>query len=226
MRSLLRNVAWRVAPSVMADRDVRYRYRLHERLGLLALTAQFAEVHGERVLHGPFEGLVYPADLLGGVPRLLGAYEREIQPWIEQFLHARPARFVNIDAADGYYAVGFAVRGIPTIAFELSKHERARCRRLAAVNGTSVELHGRATSRKLRRLPLDGAFVLSDCEGCEGDIFDAPAVRALRGAYVLVELHETMRPGVTQQLQDRFSGSHECRVQSPSAPASGRLSRA
>jgi len=50
-------------------------------------------------------------------------------------LAQRPSRFIDLGAADGYYAVAIARLGIAVDAFELSPSARRDLSRLAAVNG-------------------------------------------------------------------------------------------
>ncbi|MCS7063959.1 MAG: hypothetical protein NZM04_07975, partial [Methylacidiphilales bacterium] len=68
---------------------------------------------GNRVRHGPFAGMVYENDTFccsAIAPKLLGSYEREIQPWIESLLLDRWEGVVDVGCAEGYYAVGFACK--------------------------------------------------------------------------------------------------------------------
>jgi len=193
----------------MADRSVRFASRLREELGITDRAERFIAAHGDHVRGGPFVGLRYWAVGDAPIPKLLGCYEAEILPWIERAIASAPRRFVDIGAADGYYAVGFAKRGIPVDAFEMSPLARRRCRELAQRNGVAIALHGRATASRLRALDLEGAFVLSDCEGAEADLFTPRVVSGLATATVVVELHERARPGVTELLRGRFAPSHD-----------------
>lgn len=45
-----------------------------------------------------------------------------------------------------------------------------------------MTLHGAATGRLLRSLPLEAALLLDDCEGAEASILDTAAVTALSSA--------------------------------------------
>jgi hypothetical protein len=168
-----------------------------------------------RVQAGPFTGLTYPPLSHGSVllPKILGTYERELHGPIEEICAAGADRIIDIGAAEGYYAVGFARRlGIPVVAFEM--HPRGRCftDHLARKNGVRprIDLRGTCDVRGLADA-LHGAqrpVVLSDCEGAEMDLLDPAAVPGLGQAVMLVELHEAARPGVTAALHSRFSGSH------------------
>jgi hypothetical protein len=157
----------------------------------------------------------YEANRVAATQKLIGAYERELHPWFERALAQRPTRFVDIGAADGYYAIGIARRGIPVVAFEMSRIARRQLRELAKLNGVTIDLHGMATARRVRSGPLHRALVLSDCEGAEVDIFDAQTVAALRTATVVIEVHESLIPGAEALLRRRFCATHSCEKTAP-----------
>jgi hypothetical protein len=215
IRRSVRPWAWRLAPAIMADRALRHQLRLHAASGRLDAAKRFVEVHGPVVRRGPFRGMRYEVDRVVATQKLLGAYERELHDWIEWALDQRPFRFVDIGAADGYYAIGVARRGIRVEAFEVSRLARRQLGELAKRNGVTVHVHGTATAPRVRRLPLDRALVLSDCEGAEVDIFETETVAALRTATVLIEVHESLRPGAEATLRRRFSETHSCRKTAP-----------
>jgi hypothetical protein len=113
VRPYVRPWAWRLAPSLMATAGSGHQLRLHASSGQLHSAKRFVEVHGPRVRHGPFRGMRYEANRVAATQKLIGAYERELHPWLERVLAQRPTRFVDIGAADGYYAIGIARRDIP-----------------------------------------------------------------------------------------------------------------
>ena len=66
----------------------------------------------KQVSQGPFQGmrylaLAYCSEVL---PKLVGTYECELIPGIEAICQAGCDRIVDIGAAEGYYAVGMALR--------------------------------------------------------------------------------------------------------------------
>ena len=171
----------------------------------------FVERHGSVVLHGPFAGMRYARRTLDHVhhltSRLLGSYESELAGVVAAQVERRPPLFVDIGAADGYYAVGMAVAcaGIVVHAYEIDPVARRVLRANARANEVEVTVHGPANSRRLAAHDLDRAFVLSDCEGAEVDILDGEALPALARATLLVELHgDTGAP-----LRERFATTHD-----------------
>jgi precorrin-6B methylase 2 len=167
------------------------------------------------VVHsGPFAGLRYPGidAAYRIIPKLLGSYEAELHGVVAEGLR-RASRVINVGAAEGYYAVGAAcVRpDLQVIAFETSEELRRGCQRMAALNGVSdrVRILGAADRQVLREQPLEGAFVVVDCEGCEAELLADDMVADLAAADLLVETHDFARAGITAQLGRRFEVSHE-----------------
>src|SRR5215218_7302739 len=76
------------------------------------LNEGYADEHGVVVRSGPFAGTAYSRDLLvdsgDAVAKLVGTYEMELHPVVEAWISEPPRRLVNVGAAEGFYAVGFA----------------------------------------------------------------------------------------------------------------------
>ncbi|MCK6486683.1 MAG: hypothetical protein HUU22_15110 [Phycisphaerae bacterium] len=147
-------------------------------------------------------------------PKLLGTYECEIAPAIEEALTRKPRLFVNIGGGEGYYAVGLALRspGVETVCFESSRRGRSMIRRLADHNDVvdRLRVFGTCNREALAATLSHGSrvFVLCDVEGAEWELLDPVAIPSLREADVLVELHEFRRPGVGEELIARFRATH------------------
>ena len=64
---------------------------------------------GTNIINGPFKGMKYISESVGSchMPKILGIYENEIYPILLNFL-SNSDLFVDIGAAEGYYAVGCA----------------------------------------------------------------------------------------------------------------------
>jgi predicted O-methyltransferase YrrM len=172
---------------------------------------------GYTVRGGPFRGLVYPdwamthVDLFS--PKLLGIYEQETHVALEALIAERPRRVVNIGAAEGYYAVGLALRlpDAEVYAFERQDALLAQLRAIAEHNGVAdrVRLVGDCDATQLRALAQPGTLIVSDCEGCERELLDPAWSPELASCALLVETHDLLVPGVTDLLCARFAASHE-----------------
>jgi hypothetical protein len=134
-----------------------------------------------------------------------GDYESAFAAVVAEELEKRPPVFVDVGAADGYYAVGAARMGVPTIAYESSPLERKALQKLAEANGVTVDVRGHC--RRLPDVPT-GSLLLLDVEGAEWKLLDGNAPTRLVGSTVLVELHEQFAPGITDELARRFASTH------------------
>jgi hypothetical protein len=172
------------------------------------MTRAYVERHGLTVRRGPFQGLTYPADLVGRVdalvPKLIGSYEAELHPALER-LQTRSV--VNIGSADGYYAVGLTRRGSSVRAFDSDRTARKVSTRLAEANGVALTTGGTVTPTTLGHLA--GELIVCDCEGCEATVLNPDS---LRDCSLIVELHDFVKPGVGDEVIQRFSATHEIEI--------------
>ena len=177
--------------------------------------AEFAGHAGTLVRRGPFTGMHFFERIPGStslVPVLLGIYEQELQPAIEQEIARGPGLVVDIGSAEGYYAVGLARRlpGSRVVAFDTDAAARYMCRRLARLNGVSsrVEVCGECDTGYLSTLVPD-TLVVSDCEGAEQDLLDPDRAPALKGVTMIVEVHDSVGSDISDALKARFASSHD-----------------
>jgi precorrin-6B methylase 2 len=171
-------------------------------------------IEGMQVLHGPFKGLKYPG--LKSVcstiyPKLLGSYESELGPLIESLCQKNYSAIVDIGCAEGYYAIGFALR-IPSArvyAFDTDDEALALCKKMADLNQTSIKLGGFCDSKTLEKLDLGSkALIISDCEGYEAYLFSKELVRKLSQHDFLIESHDCINIQTTQILREAFADTH------------------
>lgn len=185
------------------------------------LTRLVRQRTADRVSRGPFASMRYHGGAIGSayLPKLLGSYERELAPAIENECSGRPMLIVDIGAAEGYYAVGLARRNprARIVAFEQDPHGRVALEQMSRLNAVHerVEILGRCGPAELQRALQTGAqgsdavpFVLCDAEGDEQRLLDPVAVPGLKRARVLVETHEFICPGISELLRARFAPTH------------------
>ena len=203
--SMLRAFARRVFPR-----------RLHP---YAVATRRLMLVSGGRVMQGPFRGLKIVVDpVTVDWPKVLGTYERELHPVLEAVVADAPSAVVNIGAAEGYYAVGLAVRCplARSIAFETRPGMRTHVEAVALQNGAAdrVEVKGWCGPTELAQALADHprALVVVDIEGGEVELLDPAVIPGLAGCRLLVEEHDAIRPGCSRTLIDRFTPTHVVRV--------------
>ena len=186
-----------------------------EKWKLSVLCDMLLEQTGGMVFSGPFSTMkVVEGSTLGSDPRMiLGSYEAEIHSVINDVIVEAPAQIIDIGAAHGYYAVGFALKIANTrvTAFEAVEDEHwNELAALAELNGVAdrIEQHGACTPAALTAVCKEGAFILSDCEGQELDLCDPTNIPVLKSCMILIELHEFHRPRLVATLVNRFRQSH------------------
>ena len=165
-----------------------------------------------RVQAGPFKGMIFHSPTL---PMLMGTYEMETYPAIERLHNCQVKRVINIGAAAGFYAIGFArlfpdatVDAFETeAAFAEMMHQNAirNCVRERIVSS------GICTVLDVARLTdLPGLSLIAiDVEGAEVELLDPVKAPGLKDSLVFVELHDIHLPGCTDTIRERFSETHE-----------------
>jgi hypothetical protein len=162
------------------------------------------------------------------LPKLLGIYERELGKVIEEVCALSPSLIIDLGAAEGYYAVGLALRNrsARVIAFEREPCGREALLRMIRLNqvASSILIRGNCGPAELQasltaqqNRPPRVPFILCDVEGDEKTLLDPAAIPALRTARVLVKTHEFVHSGITDQLRVRFAPTHtiDCIWQTP-----------
>jgi len=170
------------------------------------------------VAAGPFKGMRYPRfEAVGSsiIGKVLGTYEVEINAWVQKLIATPYEVIVDIGCAEGYYAVGLAMKipGCTVYAFDTDERARALCSEMAKLNGVADRVHvrGLCTPEELATLVAGKrALVISDCEAGELQVFTPGLIPSLAACDVLIEAHDFIVPGITETMQHRFSSSHTC----------------
>lgn len=172
-----------------------------------------------QILAGPFKGMNYGSTkaLCSALyPKLLGTYEHELAGVFEAALVRNHPLVVDVGAADGYYAVGFAFRQPSTrvIAYDQDPRARAELAKLAELNGVSsrIEIRGRCEPAELAQLKEPAGLMIVDCEGFEDIALSPENIAALAGWEFIIETHDGFAPGVTKRLIERFKATHRVEV--------------
>lgn len=169
-----------------------------------------------RVQAGPFAGLRYArfesacSTLL---PKLLGTYEQELAPALNQVLAQRYDQIIDVGCAEGYYAVGLALRfpGVPVLACDINPVALELCRLNAEANQVSSQLVLRAAitpDELARECQNRRCLIVCDCEGWERDLFSAIDPAVLDRCDLLIETHDFIEPGVHDLLREHFTATH------------------
>lgn len=164
---------------------------------------------------GPFAGMKWIAQPVGSalLPKLLGSYESELHPALEEAFTQNYDTVVDIGCGEGYYAVGMARRFPQSIvyAFDTFPHARRICAEVVKLNGVEGRVHigESCDAAVLRSLPLgERALIISDCEGYEKLLFNREMAAPLAGHDLIVEVHDFIDIETSSKLREAFQQTH------------------
>lgn len=182
---------------------------------LRRVTTMLEREHGLLVQSGPFAGMGYISEAVCSslVPKLLGSYEAELHGVLEQILLRDYQTVIDVGCAEGYYAVGLALK-LPRAevhAFDIDARARALCTKLAQANkvGERVSVEGECNHERLNGLIRGRTLIICDCEGCELNLLDPNLAPEIKKCDLVVELHDMFDPNITPTMLSRFASTHE-----------------
>jgi hypothetical protein len=198
------------------------RMRADERMLRLATSASDGlwKAVGGKVATGPFRGMHYIRESVGSAwaPKVLGTYEKELWPIFEAIVAERYDSFVDIGAAEGFYAVGLAMcmPRLRVIAFEAQTDTHRWLGSLSVANGVEerIKIFGACSSESLATACRKSGktLVLCDAEGAEYALLQPSNFPDSASTSFLVELHHWVYPDIENVLRDRFSQTHTVEI--------------
>jgi len=164
-----------------------------------------------KIQGGPFTGVLWSSQRgawgeFDEASILLGFYESELHPVIEEIIEQAPELLINVGCADGYYAIGFASRLPETrvLAVDIDETALVLTEENARINGVRVEVQ-----TALPAMSLADAVLVVDVEGAEREILLDNPNYDFSEAKILVELHPWIDPEVREDLLSKYSLSHD-----------------
>src|SRR5258705_5430635 len=182
---------------------------------LRTVTRALQRKYGQVIQSGPFQGMKYVSEAVcsSRAPKLLGSYEAELHEALNQIIKTEYQTVIDVGCAEGYYAIGLALRLPRTSVFAFDIDERARtlCTLLAMENNVAdrISVQGECDHEKLHELIQGRTLIVCDCEGCELGLLDPVLVPNLRRSDLLVELHDMVDARISETIVSRFTGTHE-----------------
>jgi hypothetical protein len=184
-----------------------------------ALTERFISKYGNFVQSGPFQGMELPTQFCWSdgdrLPKLIGSYEAELHPGLIEVTQREYAVALNIGCAEGYYAVGVArlmQSKVPVIAFDISETAQAICAKAGEINRVTdrLKVAGLCSHETLNQTLHRGrrSLVIIDCEGAELELLRPDLIPGLLTSDLLIECHDWVSRGLTDELRERFSPTH------------------
>lgn len=169
------------------------------------VSKDISSILGGKVAYGPLKGFQFAPDSRWSLPdraaMLLGLYEKEVLDFIYQkSASANRTTFIDIGAADGYYAVGCVSQGlfVKSYCFEIDGKGRSIIRKTAILNGVQdkVIIFRAADEVALSSIPnvvLGCSIVLIDIEGAELEFLNEHVIDLLSRSIVIIEIHDFFR---------------------------------
>ena len=166
----------------------------------LVIAERLAVELDNEIHNGIFKGMKLSSLRWGGhdkAPMMLGLYESEVSREIEKAaIHA--TTFIDVGAADGYFAVGAVFSGLYTnsICFEISSEGRDSIQLNAERNGVAsrvsilAEANEETLLKTAKSVNTKDLFILCDIEGGEFDLFTLRVLQALKHSTILIEIHD------------------------------------
>jgi hypothetical protein len=204
-------------------KKIRITTRARELLAIKEEIASHVHHHLNHIVSmGPFNGLKFSDKLGWGnqndlTSQLLGFYELEVVKLIHE-LASHDRVFIDIGAANGFYAVGvakcFDINHV--YCYEMTEWGRSAILNNAIINNVQHKLSilGKCDQEALSKASCayanSSCIVLVDIEGGEFKLLDKNAFQLFRYSDIIVELHDWMSDDLsaTQKMLINSSETH------------------
>ena len=168
------------------------------------------------VLNGPFKGLKYPkfkSRSSSLYSKLIGSYEMELHSTIKQVIDNKYDQIINIGCAEGYYAVGLAIRlpNAEILAYDIDSEARDLTLEMATLNGVSerVFINKNFDTNSFKKIDFNKkTLIISDIEGYERYIFVPSVLNYLKKCSLIIETHDWVDIQISSNLEKIFSPTH------------------
>jgi len=166
---------------------------------------------------GPFKGLIYPSMKSVGsslYPKLIGSYEKELWPIINEFKANQYMDIIDIGSAEGYYAVGLAriFKKAKIIAYDINNEARELCQEMAIKNqvGDRLKIYSYCSSEVLAKFNFqERGLIICDCEGFEKELFSKENINNLKGCDLIIETHDFIDINISSKIKELFKNTHD-----------------
>jgi hypothetical protein len=184
---------------------------------------QVFERLGDRILSGPFKGMLIPEVSFwedgNASAKLFGCYEAELHEALECAIRRKPEVVVNVGCSDGYYAIGLArvLPGVKIVAFDVIPESREECQVYAQLNGVEVDVRDGCLHPFELRLPdVSGdRLYIMDCEGHELDLINLDECPELVQSDIIVECHDFLVSDSGKKIADLLCRTHTVELVRP-----------
>jgi hypothetical protein len=201
-----------------SDESLKEAFRLLSLQRSSVLQEQFTKAYGLTIQAGLFKGMKYLPNCAEGcyLPKLLGCYEAELEPYFLEASQRSYATILNIGCSEGFYAVGLALLmpQVQVFAYDTNLAAHDDCRQLAAQNGVSdrITINGLFQPADFQQFADQKTLVLCDIEGGEAELLNPSLAQALTSMDIIVELHDGFAPHIMELITERFQATHHISI--------------
>lgn len=172
------------------------------------------------VLNGPFKGMKYPgfrSKSSSLYSKLIGSYELEISDFILTAIDDKYEQVIDIGCAEGYYAVGLALKIEKTIvyAYDIDSEARKLTVEMANINNVSKKVVVRKSIKSSSFSEFDltkKTLIVCDIEGAERLIFNSSNIKLLKNCFLIIETHDWVDINISTDLEHLFSPTHNVKA--------------
>lgn len=160
------------------------------------------DIHSYKVAYGEFKGMKLGKNNFWSkndlITYILGVYEYHIIAQLVKFSKEDDNVFIDIGAADGYFAVGMAYSKLFKIvhAFEIENSARENLKKNAQDNccDNKIFIHKEANLNSLKKIidTNQTATILIDIEGGEYELINKDILKLLNKCKIIIELHPNL----------------------------------
>ena len=178
----------------------------------LILSNKIDQLFNSTVKYGQFQGLrLISKSWWGASDRasiLFGLYEQEVLNSLKN-IPSRYKYFIDLGAADGYYAIGVLISGLckKSYCFEISEKGREIIKENAIINNVldSIEIRGIAKQNFYESIPLneiEESILFIDIEGGEFEILNKASFSVFKKSIIFIELHDWFYDDGDEKLKE------------------------
>lgn len=148
-------------------------------------------------------------------PKLMGSYEKELQTILEKLIYERAySEIIDVGCAEGYYAVGLAIKcpNSKIFAYDTSELAQKLCSEMAALNNVAkrVNIQSTLTPAILGNFPFSKrGLIICDCEGFEKNLFNKLSIKNLRNCDLIIETHDFKDIEISSYLKTLLKPTHK-----------------
>lgn len=214
------NTFWKLLyPLVHMSNYLKIRRKKYQRINM-ELNRFNGMFDGLEVLNGPFKGMKYPDFKSVGssfYPKLLGSYEKELHEYIDQCFFKGYSELIDVGCAEGYYAVGFALKNtnIQVHAYDTDNQARLLCEKMAKLNGVDkkISIKDKLDEEGLSNFKFNGkCLIICDAEGFEIELFTKTSIQNLKNCDLLIETHDFLNLEISTRMYELFFETHDIRI--------------